>query len=102
MASSTWKVCRYVVLTTGPDGLVRFGEPSSETPQVGDYLRLRQVRYSDLQAPFSRFYVNEHRAQAVDAALRRHGSGILTFRVWKGFAVPVELAIGGLSVKEIR
>lgn len=96
------EVCRYVVLTTGPDGLVRFGEPSSETPQVGDYLRLRQVRYSDLQAPFSRFYVNEHRAQAVDAALRRHGSGILTFRVWKGFAVPVELAIGGLSVKEIR
>ena len=94
--------CRYVALTTGPDGMVKFGEPSVEIPQVGDYLKLRREGYSGLQTPFSEFYVNEYRAPAVDAALRKHGSGVLTFRVRQGFAVPVELTIGGLSVKEIR
>ena len=104
-ADNDWtkgKTCWYVPLTAGPDGMVEFGEPSAEMPPVGDHLKLRRARYYVLSAPFSEFYVNEHRAQAVEAALRRHGSGILTFRVWQGFAVPVELSIGGLSVKEIR
>lgn len=101
-ADWTKGTCWYVALTAGPDGMVKFGDPSVEVPQVGDFLRLRRARYYLLQAPFSRFYVNEHRAQAVESALRKLGSGVLTFRVWEGFAVPVELTVGGLSVKEIR
>ena len=91
----------YIPLTVGPDGLVRFGKPVGDVPQVGEWLQARK-KFSIVASPFSEFYVNEYRAQAIEDALRKHGSGTLTFRVWRGFAVPVELAVGGFSAKEIR
>ena len=93
----------YVQLQTGKDGMMQFGKKMQAAPGTGEYLKLRRewtgLPYS---LPFTAFYVNEKRAKAVESALNKRGSGILTFRVWKGFAVPVELEIGGVSVKEIR
>lgn len=93
----------YVRLEKGPDGLIKFGEMMKADPMTGDYLKLRRPNnYVPFRLPFTAFYVNEKRAKAVDNALARHGYGILTFRVWRGFAVPVSLEIGGVTVKEIR
>lgn len=93
----------YVRLRKGPDGLMQFGELMKEDPLTGDYLKLRRPRFwADCRLPFTAFYVNENKAQAVEKALQKHKTGILTFRVWKGFAVPVSLEIGGCKVTEIR
>ena len=93
----------YARLETGPDGMMKFGKLMQEDPLTGDYLKHRREGvWLPFCLPFTAFYVNERRAKAVEKALVNHRHGILTFRVWKGFAVPVELEIGGVSVKEIR
>ena len=90
-------------LQTGKDGMMQFGKKMQAAPGTGDYLKLRREWIGlPYRLPFTAFYVNEKRAKAVESALNKRGSGILTFRVWKGFAVPVSLEIGGVSVKEIR
>jgi hypothetical protein len=93
----------YAQLRTGKDGLMQFGKKMQAAPGTGDYLKLRREWLGlPYGLPFTAFYLNEKRAAAVEKSLNKYGSGILTFRVWQGFAVPVSLEIGGVSVKEIR
>ncbi len=91
----------FVPLSVGKDGLAAYGKAQFQKPVLGDYLVLRKRGYS-WPPPFDRFYISERRANAAERALREFNVGIVTFRVWKGFAVLEDLSINGVSVREIR
>jgi len=101
-----------VPVATGPDGFARLGRPSQEPPASGAWIEvelradcpLPTCETVAVHLPFERFYMEEGRAKATDRALARGGDqqveAVLAVRVRDGRAVPEELFLDGLPVRE--
>jgi hypothetical protein len=99
----------YASLTTGADGLARVSHLSVDQPVGGDFIRLKSGymhnEKTQLEWPFSRFYLNEKLAPEADrwfAENIRSSKGIIAeVRVLNGRAVLADLSFDGKSFREI-
>ena len=101
-----------VAVETGPDGFARLGPPSPGPPETGPWVRVRFAgsrvhddgEISRVDLPFDRFYMKETVAPEVEAALRDRSEerveAWLAVRILDGLAVPEELYLDGLPVRE--
>ena len=99
----------YAALTTGADGLASVTHLSHEPPASGDFIRLKlgyvYNEKTQIQWPFSRFYLNEKLAPEADrwfAENIRSTQGIIAeVRVLNGRAVLADLSFDGKPFREI-
>ncbi len=101
-----------VPVSTGADGLAVLGPPSPEQPEGGAWIEVESrsdcppttCETVEVHLPFERFYMEEGRARATDRALARGGDAeveaVLAVRVRNGRAVPEELFLDGVPVRE--
>ncbi|MCS6244347.1 MAG: GDYXXLXY domain-containing protein [Opitutus sp.] len=99
----------YASLSIGTDGLASVSHLSLEPPKSGDFIRLKSGyvhnEKTQLEWPFSRFYLNEKLAPEADrwfAENLRSSKGIIAeVRVLNGRAVLADLSFDGKSFREI-
>jgi uncharacterized membrane-anchored protein len=84
----------FAPVTTDADGDARLGTPVPQPPEQGDWLPVRLHHRSDtatwVTLPFDRYYLNEHRAPAVERQFRDAGVAARAYaevRVRNGHAV---------------
>ena len=101
----------YATIEVGSDGFARFGVASLSPPKRGAYLKVKAGSANDkggigLQLPFDRFYMEEAKAPAAEAAYREHNrmgaqDAYVTVRVRDGAGVIEELYVGGTPIGDV-
>lgn len=101
----------YATIETGDDGFARFGVAARMPPEDKPYLKAK-AGYSSgkgaigLQLPFDRFYMEESKAPAAEAAYRAHSrrgaqDAYVVVRVLEGAGVIEDLYVGGKSIQDV-
>ena len=100
----------YATIETGADGFAKFGVASLSPPKDKPYLKVKAGHASGegriaLQLPFDRFYMEEGKAPAAEAAYREHGrsgaeDAYVILRVLDGAGVIENLFVGGKPIAE--
>ncbi len=101
----------YATIETGGDGFAKFGAASLSPPKNKPYLKVKAgVTTSSggitLQLPFDRFYMEEGKAPAAEAAYREHNrqgarDAYVVVRVLDGAGVIEDLYVGGKPIEEV-
>ncbi|ARN80118.1 GDYXXLXY domain-containing protein [Methylocystis bryophila] len=100
----------YATIEKGDDGFAKFGVATLSPPKDKPYLKVRAGYASgegeiNLQLPFDRFYMEEGRAPAAEAAYREHNrrgaqDAYVTVRVRDGDGVIENLYVGGKPIAD--
>ena len=101
----------YATIETGDDGFAKFGVVSLSPPKGRPYLKVK-AGFADgkgginLQLPFDRFYMEEAKAPAAEAACREHSrkgaqDAYVVVRVLAGAGVIENLYVGGKPIAAI-
>lgn len=100
----------YATIERGDDGFAKFGVAALSPPKDKPYLKVRAGYASgegeiNLQLPFDRFYMQEGRAPAAEAAYREHNrkgaqDAYVTVRVLDGGGVIENLYVGGKPIAD--
>jgi len=101
----------YATIDAGDDGFARFGVASLAPPQDKPYLKAKAGYASGkgavgLQLPFDRFYMEESKAPAAEAAYWAHNKrgaqdAYIVVRVLDGAGVIEDLYVGGKSIQGV-
>jgi len=101
----------YATIETGADGFARFGLASLSPPKEKPFLKVKAGVANDkggitLQLPFDRFYMEEAKAPAAEAAYREHNrrgaqDAYLILRVLDGAGVIENLYVGGEPIAAV-
>jgi len=100
----------YATVETGGDGFAKFGVALLAPPKDKPYLKVK-AGYSSgadaigLQLPFDRFYMEETKAPAAEAAYRAHSrrgaqDAYVVVRVLDGYGVIKDLYVGGKPIED--
>lgn len=100
----------YATIETGDDGFAEFGVASLAPPKDTPYLQVK-AGYSrgdgaiNLQLPFDRFYMEETKAPAAEAAYWKHNQrgaqdAYVVVRMRDGGGVIEDLYLGGKSIRD--
>jgi uncharacterized membrane-anchored protein len=110
-ASASYGQPVYATIETGADGFAKFGVAAFSPPKDKPYLKVRAGAENDrggigLQLPFDRFYMEEGKAPAAEAAYREHDrkgvqEAYVILRVLDGAGVIENLYVGGKPIAAV-